>query len=424
MKKLLIFILAILILTSSMVVAQRRLDYNGYIRSAKIYLDLTPKDYKKAAEMLEAAIEYFPDEPPIEAHFILGNIYADKNLFEEMRKEYDYVLNLCDTAQDKDVKKECEKEDYAERIHKVLASNWIQQYNNGVNALKRARSEAESCEGITDSILKMECDSSTMELYMYAAEYFETSTMILPDSAQGWINLGLIYYSIDSTEKAMEFYNKALEINDEDLSLLSNTFSIYFNTGNYEEAIEVGKKMLELELTEQSRADVLYNMSFAYNTIDQIDSAIVYLKKSVEITPDSPDALYNLGAFIIKGGAGLATRLGDLQDSVEADPEKYEPIRDAVQDSLQEKYREAAEVFEQTVELQPENMDALDWLGRAYFFLEEWDKSKQAYQKIIELDSDNEDAWCQLLLIYLKENNREKILEAREHCKRYDKKKK
>jgi hypothetical protein len=67
-------------------------------------------------------------------------------------------------------------------------------------------------------------------------------------------------------------------------------------------------------------------------------------------------------------------------------------------------------------------MEALDWLGQAYFFLEEWDKSKEVSLKIIDLEPENEDAWCQLLIIYLKENNKEKIQEAREHCTRYDKK--
>jgi len=421
LKKILVFILALTLLTGSIATGQRKLDYKGYLRSAKIYLGLTPKDYKKAAEMLEAAIENYPDQPPIEAHYILGTIYADKNLFEEMRNEFEYVINICDTAQNEDIQNECDKEDYVKNIQDVLASKWIQQYNNGVSTLKRARDQDASCEPIEDSILKAECDSTTMDLYMRAAEAFQISTMILPDSAQGWINLGLIYYSIDSTDKALDFYREALEINDQDLSLLSNMFSIYFNSGQYDSAIAIGKKMMELELTPQSRADMLYNMSIAYNTMDQIDSAIVYLKKSIEITPESPDALYNLGAFIIRSGAGLATKLSAYQDSIEINRAKYTPMRDAVQDSLKEKYREAAEVFEKAVELQPDNLDALDWLGRAYFFLEEWDKSKDAYTKIVELDEENEEAWCQLLIIYLKENNKEKIQEAQEHCTRYQK---
>ncbi|NIP44271.1 MAG: tetratricopeptide repeat protein [candidate division Zixibacteria bacterium] len=424
MKKILIVIITFLFIASSLGIAQdRRLGYDGYLRSAKIYLQLTPKDYKKAAEMLEAAIKYYPDQPPIEAHYVLGTIYADKNLFEEMRKEFEYVLTICDTAQSEDIQDECDKEDYVENIQDVLASKWIQQYNNGVSTLKRARDQDASCEPIEDSILKAECDSTAMDLYMRAAESFQISTMILPDSAQGWINLGLIYYSIDSTDKALSFYQEALQINDQDLSLLSNMFSIYFNTGQYDSAIAIGKKMMELELTPQSRADMLYNMSIGYNALDEIDSAIVYLKKSIEITPDSPDALYNLGAFIIKSAADLVNKLGELQDSVEVNAAKYEPIRDSINQEVKVKYREAADVFEQCVELDPDNMEALDWLGQAYFFLEEWDKSKEVSLKIIDLEPENEDAWCQLLIIYLKENNKEKIQEAREHCTRYDKKK-
>jgi tetratricopeptide (TPR) repeat protein len=420
LKKIIIITLALLLIISSLAGAQgKRLTYNGYIRSAKIYLDLTPKDFKKAAEMLEDAIKYYPDEPPLQAHFILGTIYSDKRLYKEMRDEFDYVLSVCDTATDKDVKKTCDKEEFEKNITDVLNSNWIKIYNDGVNTLKRAREE-DTCQAVTDSLLKAECDSSAMQLYSSALQLFETSTMIIPDSSQGWINLGLIYYSIDSTEQALDAYQRAIKINPEDLSLLSNLFSIYFNTHEYDSAVEYGNKMLSLNLDNESRANVLYNMAFAYNSLDKIDSAVTYLKGVLEITPEAPDALYNLGAFLIRSGREIVDRINLLQDSVEANKAKYKPIMDSLNAQLKEKYREAAGYFEKVVEIQPDNMDALDWLGRGYFFLEQWDKSKDAYQKIIALDPENEDAWCQLLLIYLKENNREKIQEAKKHCTRYN----
>ncbi len=419
MKKIIIITLALLLITGSLATAQKRLDYNGYIRSAKIYLGLTPKDWKKAAEMLEDAIKYYPDQPPLEAHYLLGTIYSDKHLYKEMRDEFDFVLNYCDTTTDKDVKNDCKDEKYKEEIDNILSSDWIRIYNDGVNKLKGAR-EADTCESITDSLLKADCDSSRMDLYTSSMQLFETATLIIPDSAQGWINLGLIFYSIDSTNKAMEAYHKAIQINPEDLSLLSNMFSIYFNTGKYDSAVVYGRKMLALNLETDSRANVLYNMAFAYNSLDLLDSAIASLKQVIELTPEDPDALYNLGAFLVRKSSEISSHLDSLQDSLEANPKKYKPEEDSLIAERKGLFQEAAGYFERVVAIQPDNMYALDWLGKAYFFLERWDKSKEAYQKIIALEPENEDAWCQLLLLYLKENNREKILEAKKHCTRYN----
>lgn len=422
MKKIIIITFALLLITGSLATAQRRLDYKGYVRSAKIYLGLTPKDYKKAAEMLEDAIKYYPDQPPLEAHFILGTIYSDKKLYKEMRNEFDFVLNYCDSTTDKDAKKECKSEKYAKNINKILGSDWIRVYNDGVNTLKRAREQDSTCNTYTDSLMKAECDSTKMGLYAQALQEFETATMIIPDSSQGWINLGLIYYSTDSTEQALEAYHQAIMINPEDLSLLSNLFSIYFNSGEYDSAVVYGKKMLTLDLENSSRANILYNMAFAYNSLDMIDSGIASLKKVIEINPEDPDALYNLGAFMIRSSSKISAQisgLDSLQNLPGAEPKKYKSEIDSLGAIRKELFKEAAGYFEKVVKIQPDNQDAMDWLGKGYFFLEQWDKSKDAYEKLVKLNPDDEEAWCQLVLLYLKENNPEKLKAAKEHCTLY-----
>ena len=409
-----------ILILGSMAMAQRRLDYKGYIRSAKIYLKQTPKDYKSAAERCEEAIKYYPDKPPLEAHFLLGSIYADKRLYEDMAAEFNKILEYCDNPTDEKVKKECEDADFFEQMDKIIAGEWIDQYNSGVNALKRAR-EADTCSSITDDALKMDCQTEIQETYDGAREYFEISTIILPDSAQGWINLGLIYYSTGHPEKAMLNYRKALAINDKDLSLLSNMSSIFFNEHEYDSAVTYFTKMLELDLDDQTRADVLYNAAFGMNAVGNLDSAIVLLEKVIDITPESPDALYNLGAFKIRKTADYNDEIKLLRGEDEATAKKNRPQIDSIMTIIKGVYNDAIPDFEKVIELQPDNIDALDWLGTAYFFLEKWDKAETMYTKIIELKpDDNKDAWCQMLLLKLKKNDKAGIEEAKKHCDRYN----
>ena len=399
-----------------MALSQQRLDYNGYIRSAKIYLQQTPKDYKSAAERCEDAIKYYSDKPPLEAHFILGSIYADKRLYEDMAKEFNIIKELCDNPKDKNARKECDKVDFFEDMEKIIAREWIDQYNSGVNALKRAR-EADTCSSIVDEALQAECQTEVQETYDYAREYFEVSTLVLPDSAQGWINLGLIYYSTGHPEKALDEYRHAMGINDKDLSLLSNMATIYFNKHEYDSAASYFNKMLDLNLDEQSKADVLYNMAFAMNAVDNLDSAIVLLGKVIEITPESPDALYNLGAFKIRKTADYNNDIKLLRGEDDGLAKKNRPQIDSIMNIIKEMYTDAIPDFEKVIKLQPDNIDALDWLGNAYFFLERWDDAEEMYAKIIEMKpDDNESAWCQMLILKLKKNDKAGIEEAKKHC--------
>jgi len=418
LKKILIFTMIMIMVCGSLAVAQQRLDYNGYIRSAKIYLQQTPKDYKAAAERCEDAIKFYPDKPPLEAHFLLGLIYAEKRLFPEMATEFDIVRDLCANSKDENVKKLCEKEDFIENMNMVLAQNWIEQYNGGVNALKRAR-EADTCKLIADSTEKATCQAAASETYAFAGEYFDLSTLIIPDSSQGWVNLGLVYYSTGDTAKALDNYRKALTINDKDLALLSNMSSIYFNMHKYDSAVIYFGKMLDLELNDQSRADVLYNMAFCMNSLDNLDSAIVLLGKVVEITPESADAIYNLGAFKIRKTAKFSTEIKAYREKAGEDNTKYRTEIDSLFTIVKGVYVDAIIDFEKVIKLQPDNLDALEWLGDAYYFLERWDEALTTFNKIIEYEPDNEYAWCQLLLLQLKKNDKAGIAEARKHCTQF-----
>lgn len=397
----------------------RRLDYDAYLRSAKIYLGLSNKDYRTAAQMLDSAIYYYPDRPPIEAHYILGTIYSDKRLYSEMVEQFNYVIAMCDTAENEKVQEVCEEEKYMKNIQDILASNWIELYNDGVSTLKYARSQDSTCQEMTDSVQKAGCMSNVTDSYQRALEYFQNATLILPDSAQAWVNIGLALFELGEVDSALNAYSRAIEFNPEDKNLLINIGSIYFNRGQYDSAAAYFDKLMVLDIPDQNRADILYNMALCLNQMDNVDSSVVLFEKVVELNPESEDALYNLGAFRIKSAANLSPELNKYRDSVQTNKAKYQPMVDSLEAKLKELYSKAAENFEDVVKINPNNVDALEWLGNAYFYMEEWDKSLEAFEKLIAIEPDHEEAACQLLLIYLKKNNKAKIDEYKEKCPRY-----
>jgi tetratricopeptide (TPR) repeat protein len=413
LKKIIIISVALLILLSSMALGQKRLDYNGYIRSANIYLGLVPKDYKKAVELCQSAIKYYPDKPPVEAHYILGTVYADRRLYKEMMDEFNYVTAICDTCDKKDAKKVCKKKKFVGNIDKILTSKWIEKYNDGVNALKRARDDDELCKAIIDIDERAACDSNVKQAYLATLESFNVSTLIRPDSAQGWVNIGIIYSGLGLPDSAVYNYRKALEHNPTSLAILSNMGSIYFNNQEFDSAAYYFNELLKLDIQPENRADILYNTSLAMDALGDIDSAIALLEVLITLQPESSDALYNAGAFKIK----KASKYVDERNKyIEAEDDR---LVDSINQIMKSIYWSAVPDFEKVLVVQPDNIDALDWLANAYFFLEEWDKAEAAYRKIIAINPDDEDTWCQLLLIALKNNVKAKIKETKAHCTKF-----
>ena len=98
-------------------------------------------------------------------------------------------------------------------------------------------------------------------------------------------NLGMVYYFKGSIPKAIEHLNKAIERNGDNFDARNNLASVYFNSRNYDEAI-AQYKIIERELSYESRYRTLYNIALVYDAKGQLSQAINYLKLSLKENKD------------------------------------------------------------------------------------------------------------------------------------------
>ncbi|MGB5108026.1 MAG: hypothetical protein WBP42_15075, partial [Candidatus Zixiibacteriota bacterium] len=87
------------------------LPYDALIRSSKIYLGQKEKDYDHVMELLQTAIDNYPE--PLEAHFYLGLIYAERAEYGKMMdnfRKFDTICSQEAKAADKKFAKRCEKD--------------------------------------------------------------------------------------------------------------------------------------------------------------------------------------------------------------------------------------------------------------------------------------------------------------------------
>ena len=102
-----------------------------------------------------------------------------------------------------------------------------------------------------------------------------------------YVNLGIIYNNSKKPDRAIEYLNKGLEYNEtEPESLLSLGNSFYLKK-NYEKAIELYNQSLNKGLNDISA--VYFNKGLVYERLSNVDLAIKFYKKAVELKPQYYD---------------------------------------------------------------------------------------------------------------------------------------
>jgi tetratricopeptide (TPR) repeat protein len=111
--------------------------------------------------------------------------------------------------------------------------------------------------------------------------------------------LGVAYPTNEETEKAIESYNKAIEINPNLVDAYAGLGDLYLDEGKVSDAIRYLKKAIE---TDPTYVSAYMKLGDAYAENDQIDEAITYYEKTIEINPRITRVYYYMGNIYFKKG--------------------------------------------------------------------------------------------------------------------------
>jgi tetratricopeptide (TPR) repeat protein len=113
--------------------------------------------------------------------------------------------------------------------------------------------------------------------------------------------------------------------------------------GEYAEALENYQEALKLEDDDNDRSYILYNMGLIYASNGELDQALNYYDRAIDLNPRMPQALNNIA--VIYHHKGDKAKEGGNQEEAEAF------------------YDKAAEYWKQAIRLAPNNyMEAQNWL--------------------------------------------------------------
>jgi len=276
--------------------------------------------YEKAIVQLEKAIELEPDDPL--AHAKLGQAFAEVGRYREAGREFAKAIELAKAKKDdKTLKMAVDNRDHY----------WAVKYNDALSQ--------------TDE-----------EDFETARKEYAEALMLKPKDFQTLSNYGYVLSRLDSTEAAIRVFRRALDLKPDNETVAQNLSGAYLVQGNKHWAERDFAKALEnydkaLELTPDNFdvlagvADSYYQMAVA-DTIEEKQreyyrKAADYYEKMAKLKPDEVSVLFNLGLC-------------------------YMGLKDA--DS-------AIRVFLDVVKKNPRDTEAHNFLGSAYYLKGEKRKS-------------------------------------------------
>jgi tetratricopeptide (TPR) repeat protein len=204
-------------------------------------------------------------------------------------------------------------------------------------------------------------DKVAKESLRKAIEHFEALTRLQPSEGENFLVLARLYRLNNQRDKAVEVYNKILTAAIKNLVVAlpetknarAGLAQLYFDQGDYEQAIELLKQVPEDELD----AALLAMLGFAYLQTRDFDAAVATYEKALAQDPENQEVRRAYAEALMAGGRTAAART-ELQKILQADPDDGATyLRLAQLDRQEGRFESARQELERARNLMPGNLE-------------------------------------------------------------------
>lgn len=246
-----------------------------------------------------------------------------------------------------------------------------------------------------------------------------TSTMSLADlvattgrnkraKAVQFFRDGLSFLSKDDCEKALPYFEKAVESDSNYAEAWAQSGFCNEKLGRHAEALEASKKAVSL----RPSAESYFNIGLASFYLKQYKDAAEAYRQSIKIDPyNAADAHYALG-LVYRDWGKPDEEIQAYKQAIRLKPDytvAYERLGSRYLRS--KKYNEAVEIFRQLSALKPGDAIAPNNMGEAYFELNRLNDAVESFRQSIRLKPDYGKAYYNLGRTLLALGNRDAALE-------------
>lgn len=327
-------------------------------------------EYKKIIPIAE------DDEEERDARKRIAMCYYLLEDYNRALDEYNQVLDTFD-------------DDY--EVYKGLGKIYVEleepesAVENFQKAIKLNSNDSELYIDLADCFIEM-------EKYAEALSELEIVKKHIPDNMEVRCAIAEAYINVRDLYKAQEELNYVLARDKDNTAALGLLVDLNIEKENYEVALEISKKLIDLipnsSYSARKIADCYkalgdsfkynYNSGLAYELQSEYGMAIDRYEHALEIEPDNAELIMKIGDLYINLG------------------EKYIGI---------EYYERAADVDES-------NIVALKKLSEFYLNNNDNDRAMEVLSRLVEVDKRNSDAYYNLALLNEKQKYLEEALES------------
>ena len=212
----------------------------------------------------------------------------------------------------------------------------------------------------------------------------------------------------NETDKAIEYYSKAIELKPDYAEAYNNRGNIFAEKKQYDKALEDYSKAIELK---PDYAKAFCNRGITYSEMKQYDKALEAYSKAIEYKSDYAEA-YNNRGNIFAEKKQYDKALEDYSKAIELKQDFAEAFcnRGSTHNELKQ-YDKALEDYSKAIELKPDYAKAYNNRGGTYTNMKQYDRALEDYSKAIELKPDYANAYNNRGITYDKMKQYNKALE-------------
>ncbi|MCH2450660.1 MAG: tetratricopeptide repeat protein [Gracilimonas sp.] len=329
-----------------------------------------------------------------------------------------------------------EKPDEAGQVNDLILNTWGFEHNASLDY------------ATNDSVM-----ASVNEPLKVAIAHLENAIIINPDSTLSYDVLSQIHFMDNNFEQAAEVLAQSMELKDPPPAEDYDRIGYYYaQSGETESAIEILNEGLEIYPDSTS---LVQKLADAYMTSDNTEMAISTLNDLIDREPDNPQYHLVLGTALLSETEEMTNAVSDLYDDIYAlrndlrnasrnEASEIESQIEELENQIQANIEEINELnslaeseLKTTIELRPEDENAYNALGVLYqnkgaiLFsqrnysddLDEVNRLDQQakefyrmamenYEKTVELNPENRNAWQSLANVYITLDMQDKYEEA------------
>ncbi len=288
-------------------------------------LDLRNKDYDRALENLETALQRNPDNA--EALDLKGQVLQDQLASVNDPEQHRAMLNEMVESYRRAIELD---PSLSETTTQRLRIAYYNEFQKGLDAFQAGNQDEEQ--------------------YDVAYEYFRNASFVFPDSSDAYANQAYALLNAGRQEEATSALELAMNAGDDSEDTYVYLGDLYRTQGRHDDAIELIQEGLDKYPTNEQLWSILLNEYVATGQLDQAmdrysqlveqapdnklyrfnygtlllnaeryDEAVSQLQRAIELDPEYPNAQYNLAAAYVNKAVDLSERIGEVDDQLRAE---------------------------------------------------------------------------------------------------------